>query len=90
MDRGEVDEMRRVSSPKLVNALIVVADHREIAVFHQQADDFVLDGVGILKLIHQDVIKNLLIVLSDVGKFLQQIAGEEQNVIEIDRVALFE
>jgi len=87
---GKPDEVEGFCSPELVDALVIIADHRQPAVSQEQIDDFVLDVVGVLKFVDEDVLEILLIAFSDLGKPGKEVPGQEQDVIEIDRIAAFE
>jgi hypothetical protein len=49
----------------------------------QQPQPGVLDGVGILELVHQDVAKRLLVVVEDVAACQQQLVGAQQQLGEV-------
>jgi hypothetical protein len=68
-----------------IDGLIIVAHQEEmVPVPGQQAQPGVLDGIGILELIHQDVGEALLVVVADVGAVPQQFVGAQQQIGEID------
>ena len=68
-----------------IDGLIVVAHQEEIVpVPGQQAQPGVLDGIGILELVHQDVGEALLVVVADVRAVPQQFMGAQQQIGEIN------
>ena len=68
---------------------LVVVPHQEkvVPLPGQQPQPGVLDGVGVLKLVHQDVGEALLVVVADVGSVAQQLVGAQQELGEIDLAA---
>ena len=59
-----------IRTAKCINTLIIVADRKHRAASHltiarQELEPSILQGVGILELINQDVFKALLIVCAD-------------------------
>jgi len=69
-----------------INGLIVIPHHEQIvALSGQQSQPSVLDGVGILKLIHQDMGKALLIMVQDIQPVPQQLVGTQQQFGKIHR-----
>ena len=53
----------------------------------QLAQQLVLGQVGVLELVHQDVLEAPGVFLADVGVFAQQPDGVQQQVVEIDGIA---
>ena len=71
-----------------VNRLIVVAHHHQItAATGEHAQPRVLNGVGVLKLIHQNVSETALIMIEDLRVFQPQFVGAQQNFAEVDHAA---
>ena len=67
-----------------VDRLIVIAnDHHFAGIPGQQADPGVLDVVGILEFVHQDVGKAFTVVLQDMRFVQPQLVGAQQQLGEI-------
>src|SRR5206468_12356580 len=83
------------SAPESVNRLLRIADNHELSrseaarmvrVRGKQRDDLRLDLVGVLKFIDQQRSKAILIVPANIAVFLQDVAGANQQTIQIHRV----
>ena len=67
------DQVLRTRTAPGVNGLIVISDHRETrALSHQQFHQFILTGIGVLILIHQQVADFILPALTHLFITLQQ------------------
>ena len=61
-----------------IDGLVVVPHQEEVVPLPgQQPQPGVLDGIGVLELVHQDVGEALLVVVADVGPVTQQLVGTE-------------
>ena len=79
-----------VRAAPLVDALVVVAHHAQVAVLlRQQIDQSVLQHVGVLVLVHHDVFKLLLILQQRLFVALKQPHRIEDEVVEVHGVVLF-
>ena len=68
-----------------VDRLVVVADHHQaLATLGQQPQPGVLDGVGVLELIHQHMAEASLVVLEQAGVVAPQIQRTQQQLGEVD------
>jgi len=67
--------------------LIIIADHADMV---RRADELLeqahLEGVGVLELIDGDAGVEFAEMVTDIGVLAQDLLGEEQEVVEIDRV----
>ena len=73
-----------------VNALVVVADHADVAVaVRQKPRQAVLCMVGILILIHHHIAELPSVVLGNILVFLQKADGVEDQIVKIHRVGVF-
>ena len=80
-----------VGAPEFVNGLIVVAHHAEIPVsggHHPQKLE--LHRVGVLILVHHDIVETLLIPCQHLGKFPEELHGPKQKVVEIQSVVFLQ
>ena len=70
-----------------VDTLRIVAHHTDIArtslKVHQLADDPVLQGIGILKLVHHQVFETLAVLFQHLRVLLPQLVKAVQKVVEI-------
>ena len=81
----EADQVLDPGAAEAVDALIVVADHGQVAALpRQQLDELELDVVGVLELVHQDVAEALLVLALEVGPLAQQAQREPDLVPEVD------
>ena len=70
-----------------VDALVVVAHHADVAGGpHEVAQQVHLQAVGVLELVHQDVVELVAPVRPHVGVIADDLHGEDEEVVEIDRV----
>ena len=70
-----------------IDGLVGIADDKEVVVEDgQMLQQLVLRLVGILKLIHQDVLVAAGIALSHCHVFFQQVGRPEQQIVEIHGV----
>ena len=67
---------------------IVTHDAHPTVQLREATDDDVLGEVGILILIHQDVVKQLLILAQHIGAVPEQDVGLQQQVVEVHRAVL--
>ncbi len=71
------------AAPAVDGLVIVADDHHFAAVASQHPQPGVLDTVGILELIHQDVLEAVAVVLEDVGLAQPQLVGAQQEFCEV-------
>ena len=70
-----------------VHRLIVITDHREpTAVADQQFHQFVLAGIRVLILVHQQVAHLLLPACAHLGVIAQQMHRLQDEIVEIERI----
>ena len=75
--------------PELVDALVVVAHHAQVAAaLGQQTDKPVLGVVGVLVLVHHQVAETVLVVLQHVGAGLEQAHGVDDEVVKVHGVGI--
>lgn len=80
----EVEDVLDVGPAEGVDALAVVAHHGDVPVARGQgAHDVVLGQVGVLVLIHQQVLEALLVLQHHLGMVAEEDVGEEQQVVEV-------
>ena len=61
-----------IRPPEPVNGLVVIPHHTQVPVLgSQQADQLELGQVGVLVLIHHDILKPLLIIIQDLAVILE-------------------
>ena len=89
--RLEIEDVAQVGAPPGVDALVVVADHRQVAVLGCQVTaEQVLGAVGVLVLVDVDLLPAALVLRQHVRVLLEQEHGAHQEVVEVDRVVLAE
>ncbi len=68
-----------------VDGLIIVAHHHETgAILGKVLEPGVLDGVGVLEFVHQQVLEAPLVVFEQAGVVAPEIQGAQQQLGEID------
>ena len=71
-----------------VNGLVIVAHHHKLAVLAgEDTQPGVLDGIGVLELVHQNMLKAALVVFEYLGVLEPQLMSAQQNLTEIDHAA---
>ncbi len=76
-------------APPAVDGLIIVAHGHDVRrAPGQHAQPGVLDGVGVLKLVHQDVLKPLLIVGEQIARFQPQLVAAQQQLGKVHQPAV--
>jgi len=84
----EVEEETDAGAAPGIDGLIVVADHGDAAaVAAQQPDQFVLVGVGVLELVHQQVAEALLVPVAHRVVVAQQHDGKRDQVLVVPELA---
>ena len=88
---SEVQDVRHLGAPPSVDRLVVVPHHTEIPMGERQRlDDPVLTLVRVLIFVDQNVVEELRFRLERIGKMLEEIFGQQENVVEIDRAQGFQ
>ena len=65
-------------------ALVAVAHDADVAVLLGEGEDeLVLDGVGVLVLVDEDVLEAAVVVLEEVGLGLEELDGLAEQVVEV-------
>ena len=87
----ELEDVADVGAPPPVDGLVVVADHAEVPVaLRQQAQQPVLDAIGVLVLVDEDVTEAILIL----GEHGRMVAEEHdrahEQIVEVQGAALVE
>lgn len=84
---GETDDVAEIRAAPRVDALEVVAHHQQVAmVGGQRVHPGGLDHVGVLVLVHQDVLEAFAVVLKNVRVLTQQAQAIDEQVVEIHGV----
>jgi len=87
----ELHDVSDVGATPGVNGLIGVAHHAEISVLTRNLlHEFVLDAIGVLIFVDQHVLPAPLIVGEHIRKALEEFGGAEQQIPEIEGVAVDE
>ena len=81
--------MADVAAPEPVDRLPVVAHAEEVFMAQQEAGDLLLEVVGVLVLVHEDVLELFPVLGLDFGVIPQQVPGEAEDVVEVQGVLLF-
>ena len=73
--------------PPAVDGLIVVPHGEQIAVYgSEQTDDLELHGIGVLKLVHEDIAEPAAEVLPRVRVVFEEQTGFVQKIVEVEGV----
>ena len=85
----EAEDILDIGSPEAVDGLVVVAHHADILpASGQKPCQEVLEVVGILVLVDEDIAELLLVVGPHLLVLLEQMDGVEDNVVEVQGVGL--
>ncbi len=83
----KIQDVPDIRPPEFINRLIVVAYDTQISVFGgQKAHQFELSHVGVLILVHHNVLESFLIIVQDLGLRPEQFHGLHDQVVEIQSV----
>ena len=86
---GKLQDVVDVGATKSVDALRIVAHHTDGGVrAGELPDDGMLCRVGVLILVHQDVLKALAIMFTHLRLLTKQEIGVEQQIIEVHGIGL--
>src|SRR3989454_2358032 len=85
----EIEDVPHVGAAPAEDRLIVVADDGQVLLeAGEVSQEHVLGAVGVLVLVEEDVLVAVLPLLERAVARLEQAAGEEQQVVEVDCVVL--
>ena len=85
----EAEDVLHIGAAPLVDGLVVVADDTDVTVFRsEEMHQLVLDAVGVLVLIDEDVLEAVLVFLENVGMLAEELRRQAENIVEIDGVVL--
>ncbi len=77
-----------IRAPEAIDGLIFVTDHKHIILrFGEFPHQKILRGVGVLKLIDQQIFRITLVVFHQIGIFAEQHGGIHQQIIKVTGVA---
>ena len=80
-----------VGAAELVNRLVVISHHAEITVFIcQKADKLKLGGIGILILIHHNILKPVLEIFQYIRAGAEKLHCFHNQIIKIQSIVLFQ
>jgi hypothetical protein len=86
---AEAGQVLAAGAAPAVDRLIVVAHHVELAAAAgEQPQPGVLQAVGVLELVHQDVTEALAVMREQPGIVAQQLIGAQQQLGEVDQAVL--
>ena len=87
MVRFKLENVPDLRAAEAVDALVLITDDEEVAVSRsQRANQKVLRSVGVLVLIHQQMLAVRGVKLGGFGGSLEQVEGPQQEVVEIDGI----
>ena len=85
----KAEDIPDVRAAEPVNALVVVAHHADVVILpHQQTGQQVLQMVGVLILVDQDIAELLPVVRPHIGAALQQPDRVQNDVVEVQRIGV--
>ena len=85
---SEFQYVVNVGTPEGVDALRIVTHHADaVVLLCQLFHDQMLGEVGVLVLIHQDILELIAVSLQHIGMIAEQYVGLHQQVVEIHAVA---
>ena len=85
----KAENVADVRAAETVNALVVVAHHADVVPFvGQKAGQQVLQVVGVLILVDEDITEFVLVVRPHIRAVLQQPDGVQNDVVEVQRIGV--
>ena len=85
---GEAADVLHLRPTPAVNTLVIITQNKYRSLFtSQQADPRILDGVGILKLVHQNVAEAVAVVGQQLRIVEPHLVGPQQQLGEVDQSA---
>ncbi len=83
----EVQDVPDIRPAERVDALGIVADHADVLeAFGQLANQQILDAVGILVLVHEDVLEPVLVPFQHVAVAGEEFQRLQEKVVEVQRI----
>ena len=87
----EIEDVGDIRAAPTVDGLVLIADHANVVmVSDEQSQQAVLAVVGVLVFIHENVFELVPVFLSDVLMSGQKLDRVKNQIIEIERAAVFE
>ncbi len=87
----QLHQVFRARAAPGVDRLVIVTDHGERAAqAHQLAHQQVLAGIGVLVLVHQQVVQAVLPFFEYLGLVFEEHRGQQYEVVKIQRVEGFQ
>ena len=84
---GEFQNVGEIRAAPGVDALRVVADHRDVVMpFGQQVHEVALKFVGVLVFVHEDELESALVQFAHLGMLLKQLEPERKQIVKVHRV----
>lgn len=84
----KIEDVTQLRATPAVNGLVVIANDADVTVERgEAAEQFELEGIGILVLVYQDVGEVSLVVGEGGGTLVKEAQGEEEEVFEIHGVS---
>ena len=81
---AEREDILNLRTSERIDTLCIVTHNTHPAVVHREAaDDDILGIVGVLILIHKDILELLLILRQHIGAVTQQDVGLQQQIVEV-------
>ena len=82
--------MIHIAAPEGIDGLPVIANAKELSVFHQQPGQLFLDVVGVLVFIAENIIEEILVISPHGSMIPQQVSCQKKNVVEIHGILGFQ
>ena len=87
----KAEDIGDIRTPEAVNALVIVTHHADVPGRScQQLGQLVLQRVGVLILVYEDIAELPLVVLPHIRRRLQQAHRVPQQIIKVQRIGLTE
>ena len=83
----KIQDILDIGSPELIDRLVVIAYYAQVAVLRsQQPDQFKLDRIRILILIHHDITETFLVIFQHICLRLEELDRLNKKVIKIQGI----
>ena len=80
-----------IRPPEFVDGLVVVSNHTKVFILGgQQVNQFKLGCVGVLILVHHNILKPLLIIIQHLRLAAEQFHGLHNQIVKVQGIVLFQ
>ncbi|MNC42471.1 hypothetical protein D3C75_912870 [compost metagenome] len=83
----EVQDIGNIRPPPAVDGLVAVAHHADAVVLvGNHFAEHILGPVGVLILVHMDVLELVLVIIQHLGHLFEELNGHHDQIVKVQRV----